>query len=86
MDKQKICVNVNFFDMGGDSIKVLLLVALINKELQVKISAADIFRFPSISSLVSLLEKQDSDNKKEKMQIEGELFEMGEAINILNNN
>lgn len=43
----------SFFDIGGHSLKATLLVSRIHKELNVSLSLADIFRWPSIRGLAA---------------------------------
>jgi acyl carrier protein len=52
-----IGIDDNFFELGGHSLKATVMVSRIHKELQVKISLADIFKTPSIRDLaVKVLE------------------------------
>jgi amino acid adenylation domain-containing protein len=43
IDKSKIGIANNFFELGGHSLKAVLLISRIHKELNVKVSLADIF-------------------------------------------
>jgi non-ribosomal peptide synthetase component F/acyl carrier protein len=55
LDKDKIGIKDNFFDLGGDSLKVIKLSYLIEKEFGKKITPAHFFLDPTIKSLASLL-------------------------------
>ncbi|HLP46095.1 MAG TPA: amino acid adenylation domain-containing protein [Candidatus Kapabacteria bacterium] len=48
---QRIGIDDNFFQLGGHSLKAVMLVTKISKDLNVKISLADIFTFPTIRGL-----------------------------------
>ncbi|WP_291584148.1 amino acid adenylation domain-containing protein [Clostridium sp. UBA6640] len=55
--KDKIGINDNFFSLGGDSIKSIRLVSLINKELNVNIKINSIYKNLTIKKLVEYMEK-----------------------------
>lgn len=46
----------NFFDVGGDSLSAALLIARLNTDLSVGLTAADLFRNPTVADLVKFLE------------------------------
>jgi bacitracin synthase 3 len=52
---EKIGVFDNFFDLGGHSLKVTMLISKILKIFDVKISLADIFRTPQIAAMSQLI-------------------------------
>jgi amino acid adenylation domain-containing protein len=62
IDEAVIGTGLNFFDIGGDSLKVVILVANIHKELDIKLSLAQVFGGPTIRELAGLL-KGASKNK-----------------------
>lgn len=49
--KEKIGIDVNFFDLGGHSLKAITLIAQIRKEFKVDISLVNIFKNPYIRGL-----------------------------------
>jgi len=51
LKQDAIGVNENFFVLGGNSIKAILLVSRISKELNVKISLVEIFKHPTVKEL-----------------------------------
>ncbi|MRN52282.1 non-ribosomal peptide synthetase [Paenibacillus monticola] len=60
LNLESISVHRNFFDAGGDSLKTMLLISLIEKELGVKLSVVDVFNAPSIykiSRIIDLAER-----------------------------
>lgn len=48
---KKIGISNNFFDLGGHSLKAMMLVARIHKELDVSISVNEVFNFPTINEM-----------------------------------
>jgi iturin family lipopeptide synthetase A len=48
-------IDDNFFEVGGDSLKALTLIARINRELSINLGLADFFRKPRIRSLATYL-------------------------------
>lgn len=54
---EKIGVYDNFFVLGGNSLKAILLTSLLHKKLDAKVSLAEIFRNPTVKELASLIEK-----------------------------
>ncbi|MCW3466344.1 non-ribosomal peptide synthetase [Chitinophaga nivalis] len=52
---KKIGVNDNFFDLGGNSLKIVRMVELMNKQFNKKIPVVVAFRFPNISALANHL-------------------------------
>ncbi|MGE5341262.1 MAG: amino acid adenylation domain-containing protein [Candidatus Omnitrophota bacterium] len=57
MDEGKIGVHSNFFHLGGHSLKVMVMVSGIYRELNVRISLADVFKNPTIRKLSELIKK-----------------------------
>lgn len=68
LDKEKIGVNDRFFDLGGDSIKVLKIVNGIFNEMQLEISISDIYTYDNISKLADFIlhNKKSLDSRKEE--------------------
>ena len=56
-DKKKISVTRSFFDLGGDSLKVMVLTNRIFRELNVKVSISDVFSHPDIRALGLYIKK-----------------------------
>jgi tyrocidine synthetase-3 len=55
MDKTKIGVRDNFFEIGGHSLKAILLIHKIEKLLKIKLIISDVFSGPTIESLSELI-------------------------------
>ncbi|HLP45550.1 MAG TPA: amino acid adenylation domain-containing protein [Candidatus Kapabacteria bacterium] len=50
-DKNKLSIDQDFFELGGHSLKAITLISRIHKEMNVKISLAEIFQHPSIQGI-----------------------------------
>jgi len=61
LNKNNIGVSDDFFELGGDSFKVMRVAALVKKQLDRDISLDILFRFPTISRLALELEYNLSD-------------------------
>lgn len=55
IEEEKISVNDNFFDLGGNSIKAIRLAGLVNQISELNISGLLIFKYPNISSLANYI-------------------------------
>jgi amino acid adenylation domain-containing protein len=53
--KDVISIDSNFFNLGGNSLKVTILAAKMHKEFDVKVVLAEIFRFPTVRNLSEYL-------------------------------
>jgi len=51
LDKEIIGIDDNFFDLGGHSLRATVLISRIHKELNVKLSLAEMFKFSTIRGL-----------------------------------
>ncbi|MCP4153643.1 MAG: AMP-binding protein, partial [bacterium] len=50
-DKEQMGVNSNFFTLGGHSLKAIILVSRLHKEINVKIPLVELFKAPTIRKL-----------------------------------
>ena len=67
LDAERLGVHDNFFEAGGDSLKVMALVKKLSSSLELDIPPAKIFRYPSINLLCLYLE--DSSNVGESRTV-----------------
>ncbi|HLP62756.1 MAG TPA: SDR family NAD(P)-dependent oxidoreductase, partial [Candidatus Deferrimicrobium sp.] len=51
----QIGIDDNFFDLGGDSLKAITLIARMHKELNVKVSLPELFQTPTIRTLAEMI-------------------------------
>lgn len=78
---KKVSINSNFFEIGGNSILLIRLVAKIKKELNLNLSLVDIFTYPNIKSLIEHLtgnkEVNTINNKKRKSMSKNDIAVIG---------
>jgi acyl carrier protein len=60
LQRDKIGINDNFFDLGGNSMSILLVNAKLSEELNVSLPIATLFQYPSIGSLAGYLSKDEN--------------------------
>ncbi|MCX6584832.1 MAG: amino acid adenylation domain-containing protein [Candidatus Aminicenantes bacterium] len=71
--KSKISIDADFFDLGGHSLKVVLMIAKIHKVLNLKLELMQVFSAPTIRGIASLVEAIKWVNAGEpRIDIEGE--------------
>jgi acyl carrier protein len=75
LNRDDIGINDNFFDMGGNSIKIIQLSKQINQELGTGISIADLFQYTNIKDLVDHLNQEKAAE---------EVFDKDELLTELN--
>jgi acyl carrier protein len=56
IEKNKLSVNTNFFDLGGHSLKMMIMVARIHKVLNLKLELIQVYQAPTIRSIAALIE------------------------------
>jgi tyrocidine synthetase-3 len=68
IEKNRIGIDSNFFEIGGHSLKATVLLSKIHKEMNVKVHLADIFKFATIRQLAAYVEsiKQKQAHEQER--------------------
>ncbi|TQV77360.1 amino acid adenylation domain-containing protein [Aliikangiella marina] len=56
LNKESICVNDNFFNIGGHSLNATQLNNLVSKELQIELSLSEIFENPTIAGIAKAID------------------------------
>jgi tyrocidine synthetase III len=64
IEKEKISINENFFQLGGHSLKAIQLAARLDKELNVKIPIARIFNSPTIMEMAEIVTQLQENNTR----------------------
>lgn len=86
IETAKIGTKDNFFDLGGNSLKIIKMVWLVNQKISKKISVVNAFNFPNIQALSQFI---SSGEKAGKQEFEQEMNEsaniMEQTFNLLNN-
>jgi acyl carrier protein len=70
IDKESVSVSKSFFELGGNSIRVILLISNIKKISDVKLSLKDVFDNPSIEKLSQVIENASTDKVSSIARIE----------------
>jgi len=65
---QDLDVNSNFFDLGGHSLLLARLQMMLKREFNVQLTAAEVFRHPTIGTLAAWLDRAQSQAKEVALQ------------------
>jgi amino acid adenylation domain-containing protein len=85
LNKQQIGVKDNFFDLGGNSIRLIRMVMTVNKQLPEKITIVTAFKFPTIQQLAAdILFAGTSTNAESEEELTSSVSIMKETFNVLN--
>jgi len=85
MDVHQIGINQNFFDIGGNSIKLITLVNKINLHLEIQLSVAEMFRLPTVASIAEFIENGDQKVEIVSEDIEEAISEANDNLDLLKN-
>jgi len=83
--QEKIDIHKNFFDLGGDSVKLLMMTNSVNLEFDVNISVPDMFRISTIDGIADFMEKGDHDREKIEDDVDEAQNERANNLDLLNN-
>lgn len=67
LKKDTISLSDNFFEIGGSSIKALILVSEIEKICNISLMISEIYEQKYIGNILSLIESKEGNNNKEKV-------------------
>lgn len=81
LEEQKIGININFFDIGGNSLKLLKLVDRIKRFFNREISIAKLFFFPTVSSLAEFLSRGFEDEPD--VQADNDVDQLNNTLSII---
>ncbi|WP_133054872.1 acyl carrier protein, partial [Niastella populi] len=70
-------VKDNFFEIGGNSLKIVMLAKQISKALEREINLTLLFQYPSINDLVNYLQREEPVHQEED-------FDRNEMMHDLN--
>lgn len=56
----KVGINDNFFDLGGHSLKAIILISQIHKQFNIEVPLKEIFRLPVLKDLAGYIEKNEN--------------------------
>ena len=85
IDKDRISVNANFFELGGNSMDIVKLNNKIREQFNVAISVADMFRMPTITSIRQILVKGDPGIGQMKINVMEAFAEADQNLKLMEN-
>ena len=74
LNKQPIGITDDFFNLGGDSIKILRTISALRKQLALDISIADFYKHSTIESLVQYVSERSNDNSEAENRNKAEVL------------
>ncbi|ELR72269.1 Long-chain-fatty-acid--CoA ligase [Fulvivirga imtechensis AK7] len=83
LNREIISVNKNFFELGGNSRKIIQLKSQIDKQTDLDITVMELFRYTSISSLVKHINKRNGKKQELFSELDSEVSEMEGLIRNL---
>jgi acyl-coenzyme A synthetase/AMP-(fatty) acid ligase/aryl carrier-like protein len=81
--KEEISVTRNFFELGGNSLLILKLRSILNKTQGWNLSISDLFRYPTIASLVESIAQAADSRMEYDREAQEEVSEMEAFLNVL---
>nr|WP_295875043.1 non-ribosomal peptide synthetase [uncultured Chitinophaga sp.] len=85
LNKQEVGIKDNFFDLGGNSIRLIRMVMMINKLLPEKITTVAAFRFPTVQQLAAHIRSAGTvTNAAPEEELTASVSIMEETFNVLN--
>ncbi|NOQ28128.1 MAG: hypothetical protein GQ564_22425 [Bacteroidales bacterium] len=67
-EKEEISVTANFFAIGGDSLKAVILASRVHALFDVDITIKDIFSYPTIKGIAKLIEVSGLNRLEEEIE------------------
>jgi amino acid adenylation domain-containing protein len=86
LGKEQVGIQDNFFDLGGNSLKIVRVATLISQELHRTVSVVELFKLPSIATLADYLSADGpEDLSKQTAEINQANDVMEETLYLLQN-
>ncbi len=90
LSKEKIGIHSNFFDIGGNSLKLMIMADKISSVFNIEVTVSQVFDSPKIIMLAHFVDRLVNDKQvldtKEKEDAEEHLHIMNDTLNLLNQN
>ncbi|SHJ71338.1 non-ribosomal peptide synthetase [Aquimarina spongiae] len=77
-----IGIKTNFFEIGGNSIKLMNMVNLINEEFEYEISVVNVFEFPTIEALSRIIDQNIGQTSAEDEQEDVSFEEINSTLDL----
>ncbi|WP_428741063.1 amino acid adenylation domain-containing protein, partial [Tenacibaculum sp.] len=84
LNKDRVGVKDHFFDLGGDSLKLIRLISLIDKSFNVKLELKDIYEVQLLEAQVKII--QEFKGKTQADNLLKRLNKLNVVIKVVNNN
>lgn len=81
--KEKISTRKSFFELGGNSLKIIRLHAMIHDRLPWQITIPELFRYPTIASLTDFMKHDKKGETKINNSIKEEIDGMEQLLSML---
>ncbi|WP_428744953.1 amino acid adenylation domain-containing protein [Tenacibaculum sp.] len=86
LNKDRVGVKDHFFDLGGDSIKVLKIVNAIYNQMQIEVSISDIYTHDSVLELSNFISENKKVLEDKKDEISKARKEVIDSFNLIKEN
>ncbi|WP_046759183.1 non-ribosomal peptide synthetase, partial [Kordia jejudonensis] len=83
LELPQIGIYDDFFELGGDSIKIIRLISMLNKQFDTKVELAKFYQNPTITNLATLVQGEDKaleESTSARLIIEKELEDIALAV------
>ncbi|WP_298731693.1 amino acid adenylation domain-containing protein, partial [uncultured Chitinophaga sp.] len=83
LGRERVGIRDSFFDLGGDSIKILRMLAAVRKQLNLDIPVADVYKHPTIEALLVNIHAHKDDRLQLQMKRQQKEAEIRAEIEAL---
>lgn len=83
IEKERISVNKSFFELGGNSMKIVQLNKMINDTFKMNCSIPTMFRYSTIAAFTTFMQTGNQDIEKQKSEAKKEVSDMQDVIENL---
>nr|WP_262896893.1 acyl carrier protein [Fulvivirga sediminis] len=73
----------SFFEIGGDSLRLLKLSDMMNREFSLNLDIVDLFRYPTLAGMANLIKGVNGESKVDQTTDE-EVEGLSDIMNLLN--
>lgn len=81
-----VSTNKSFFELGGNSLKLVRVNGMFNRELHLKTTVNEMLNYPTIESFIAFVNGENNNAGNISDEAAGEVEEMRATIDFLNNN
>lgn len=84
IDESLVSVEKSFFELGGNSLTIVRLNSLINKNLDWKITITEMFQYTTIQDLIAFVSNNSNKMENYSKEVEEEVSGMHDVIDLFN--